>query len=106
MVDPVEQAIQRTLSHIVEALDVLEREDLDIEHADGKVEIVHSGGTRFIVNRQSATGQIWLAEPRGGWRFDRVDGRWIDGKRGVELHAELSRLLSAQVGEPIVLTPA
>jgi len=28
------------------------------------------GGTKLILSRQPATGQIWLAEPGGGWHFD------------------------------------
>ncbi|MCB9898833.1 MAG: iron donor protein CyaY [Planctomycetes bacterium] len=100
MADPaVSKAIHTTLTGLVEQLDAHERDEFDVIASDGKVDIAFESGLRFIVNRQGAADQIWLAEPRGGWHFDLREGRWIDDKRGVELFEELSRLLTAQLGE-------
>lgn len=95
--------IDKELQRLFRALDALDLDELDIDLADGKLVIEFEDGAKFIVNRQSATNQIWLAEPQGGWRFDFKENKWIDDKRGIELSAALSDLLSAKLGEPISL---
>ncbi|MCS7012171.1 MAG: iron donor protein CyaY [Chloroherpetonaceae bacterium] len=98
---PIE--IEKELQRLFNAIDALGLDDVEIELADGKLVIEFEDGTKFIVNRQSATNQIWLAEPQGGWRFDWKDGRWLDDKRGIELSAALADLMQAKLGQPISL---
>ena len=69
----------------------------------GRLDVEFEDGTKLILSRQSATGQIWLAEPQGGWRFDGRDGRWICDKRGVDLVTAVERLLSDKLGAPVSL---
>ena len=95
--------IDTTLNDIFDRLDTLEREEFDLEMSDGKLVIEFTDGIKYIVNRQGAADQIWLAEPRGGWHYDYRDGRWIDDKRGVELIASLEALMSDKLGETIGL---
>ncbi len=96
--------IDKELQRLFRALDALGSDDLEIDLADGKLVIEFEDGTKLIINRQSATNQIWLAEPQGGWRFDFKDHKWLDDKRGLELSAVLSELVSAKLGRPISLT--
>jgi len=99
-----EAAIDRMLEQIALAVERLEDEVLDVEVMPGKLVIESGNGTRIILSRQSATGQIWLAEPGGGWHFDERDGGlWICDKRGVELIAALETLLSEQLGRAVSL---
>jgi len=95
--------IDGTLNDLFDRLDRLDHDDIDLEMSDGKLVIEFGDGIKYIVNRQSAADQIWLAEPQGGWHFDYRDGRWIDDKRGVELIASLDELISAKLGEEIAL---
>ncbi len=95
--------IDRTLNDLFDRLDRLDHDDIDLEMSDGKLVIEFGDGIKYIVNRQSAADQIWLAEPQGGWHFDYRDGQWIDDKRGVELIASLDELMSAKLGEEIAL---
>ncbi len=98
---PVE--IDKTLSRLSNALDKLNRDDFEYEEAEGKLTIEFEDGVKLIVSRQSATNQIWLAEPGGGWKFDYKAGQWICDKRGITLEKALSDLLSQKLGEPISL---
>jgi len=98
-----EQRIEVTLKRLAARVEALGRDELEVESVPGRLDVLFEGGGKLILSRQSATGQIWLAEPRGGWRFDERDGRWICDKRGVELVADLERLLSDQLGEPVSL---
>jgi CyaY protein len=95
--------IDNTLNDIFDRLDGLDRDEIDLEMSDGKLVIEFTDGIKYIVNRQSAADQIWLAEPRGGWHYDYRDGRWIDDKRGVELIGSIEALMSDKLGETITL---
>jgi CyaY protein len=101
-----ERAIDRMLEQIGEAVEALQHQEVDVELASGKLTVDCGNGVKLIVSRQSATGQIWLAEPGGGWHFDLKDGAWLDDKRGVELVGEIERLLSEQLGMAVDLSHA
>jgi len=98
-----EQRIETALARLASRIEALGREELEVESVPGRVDVEFEDGTKLILSRQSATGQIWLAEPQGGWRFDLRDGRWICDKRGVDLVAELERLLSGRLGAAVSL---
>lgn len=71
----------------------------------GVLEIEFQDGSKMIVNRHAAAREIWVAARSGGFHF-RHDGKaWRDTRDGAELFAVLSRLVSAQVGAPVVLQP-
>jgi CyaY protein len=59
----------------------------------------------MIINRHRAASEIWVAARAGGFHF-RWDGSgWRDTRDGAELFAALSRLVSAQGGTAVVLSP-
>jgi CyaY protein len=92
------QAIERAL----EASGV----DADFETKDGGVlEIEFADGTKIIVNRHGAAREIWVAARSGGFHY-RWDGQaWRDTRDGTELFAALSKLVSAQGGKAVRLSP-
>jgi len=95
--------IDATLEGIVSAIDALDHDAIEAESADGKVALLLESGEQLILSRQSATGQIWLAEPSGGWHFDWNGSMWLCDKRGIELIQTLEDLLAGRVGEPVDL---
>ena len=80
--------------------------DIDLQMKPGGVlELGFEDGTKMIVNRQGAIREIWVAARSGGYHF-RYDGhRWVDTRDGGELFAALSRMVSAQGGAAVVLSP-
>jgi len=78
--------------------------DADVELKEGGVlEIEFENGTKIIVNRHSVAKEIWVAARSGGFHF-RWDGTvWRDTRDGSELFAALSRLVSSQGGQPVLL---
>ena len=98
-----DRRIETTLARLAARVEALGRDELEVESVPGRLDLEFEDGTKLILSRQAATGQIWLAEPQGGWRFDEREGRWICDKRGVELVADLERLLSARLGETVRL---
>jgi len=80
--------------------------DLDVElKAGGVLEIEFADGSKIIVNRHVAAREIWVAARAGGFHF-RWDGTaWRDSRDSTELFAALSKLVSAQGGQPVLLAP-
>lgn len=78
--------------------------DADVERKEGGiVEIEFADGSRMVINRHGAARQIWVAARAGGFHF-RWDGdAWRDTRDGTELFAALSRLISGQAAQPVIL---
>lgn len=93
---------EATLSAIERAVDAA---DIDIEASRaGNVLTLELGdASKVIVNSQTPMQQIWVAGKRGAFHYARDGDRWLDTRDGGELFAALSRLISAQGGEAIVL---
>jgi len=71
--------------------------------AGGILEIEFDDGSKIIVNRHGAAREIWVAARSGGFHF-RWDGvAWRDTREGGELFAALSRLVSQQGGQSVIL---
>ena len=80
--------------------------DADVElKPGGVIEIEYADGSKMIINRHAAAREIWVAARSGGFHF-RWDGTaWRDTREGTELFAALSKLVSAQSGQPVRLKP-
>ena len=77
--------------------------DIDFEAAGGILTLEFANGTKIIVNKQGAAGQIWVAAKSGGYHYGFVDGRWINDQGGGELMNELSRFIREQSDEEVNL---
>lgn len=78
--------------------------DADTQLKEGGVlEIEFSDGSRMIINRHGAAREIWVAAPSGGFHFRWDGSAWRGTRDGAELFAALSRLVSAQGGQPVLL---
>lgn len=79
--------------------------DADIEaKADGVLELTFEDGSKMVINRHRAAGELWVAARSGGFHFRWDGAAWRDTRNGAELFAALSKLVSAQGGEPVVLS--
>jgi CyaY protein len=76
----------------------------DIELKPGGVlELEFEDGSRMVINRHGAARQIWVAARSGGFHFSWDGTQWRDTRDGTELFTALSRLVSAQSGQPVTL---
>jgi CyaY protein len=67
------------------------------------LEVEFADGTKMIINRHGAAREIWVAARAGGFHFRWDGAKWRDSRDGSELFAALSRLVSAQSGQAVVL---
>lgn len=83
----------------------IEASGLELDYSmvsDGVLEIEFGDGSRIVVNRHTATREIWVAGRSGGFHFrrdssqDKEKEAWRDTKDGRELMAVLSEMVSAQ----------
>jgi len=80
--------------------------DADVERKEGGiVEIEFADGSRMVINRHGAAREIWVAARSGGFHFRWDGAAWRDTREGTELFAALSRLVSAQSGQAVILRP-
>jgi CyaY protein len=80
--------------------------DADVESKEGGVlELEFPDGSRIIVNRHGAAREIWVAARSGGFHFRWDGSAWRDTRAGTELFAALSKLVSAQSGTGVILSP-
>ena len=80
--------------------------DIDLQMKPGGVlELEFEDGSKMILNRQAAARELWVAAKSGGFHFRHEGSRWVDTRDGGELYAALSRLVSAQGGAAVILSP-
>jgi CyaY protein len=79
--------------------------DIDFEFSGDILTLEFGNGSRVIVNKQGATKQLWVAAKSGGfhYNYDAARDAWHNDQNGSELFTELSRLVSEQAGESVVL---
>lgn len=78
--------------------------DADFElKAGGILELEFGDGSKIIVNRHGAAREIWVAARSGGFHYRWDGAAWRDTRDGSELFSALSKLVSAQGGQPVIL---
>src|SRR5215468_9975904 len=72
-----------------------ELEDVDVTAGDGLVTLEFDDGARFVLNRQAAARQIWLAAGARAWHFGWDDARhtWVDDRDGHDLYGRIAEVV-------------
>ena len=71
---------------------------------DGVLEVEFENCSKIVINRHAAAREIWVAAPSGGFHFRHDGADWRDSRDGSELFAALSKLVTAQSGEAVILS--
>lgn len=87
------------LARVAAWLEPFDPDELDYATSDGVVTLSFADGVRFVLNRQSATNQMWFAAGARAWHYDWDEQRqhWFDDRDG---HA-LSERLAQVVGDKL-----
>ena len=91
------------LARVAKWLEEFDPDEVDYSSGDGALTVEFPDGGRFVLSRQSATSQVWLAAGAHGWHFnwDAAAERWVDDKDGHDLHARLAESMSEKLGRPV-----
>jgi len=93
---------EATLAAIERAVDAAAI-DIEASRAGNVLTLELGDASKVIVNSQTPMQQIWVAGKTGAFHYARSGDRWLDTRDGSELFSALSRLISAQGGEAVVL---
>lgn len=98
------QLAEQTLDAIEAAVEATDA-DVEIARAGNVLTLELANGSKVVVNSQAPMQQIWVAAKSGGFHYGRRGDAWVDTRDGSELFAALSRIVSAQGGQAVVLRP-
>jgi CyaY protein len=94
------QLVDTTLAQIEQGIEGSDA-DIDFEISAGIPELEFPNGSKIIVNRQSASQELWVAAKSGGYHYVWKENAWRNTRDDSELFASLSRYVSEQAGQPI-----
>jgi len=97
------QRADECLHAVAKWLETLDPAEVDYTTGDGVVSIEFPDGGKFILSRQAATKQIWLAAGARAWHYNFNDAtaRWIDDRDAHDLHGRLAEAISERIGRTI-----
>ena len=95
--------VEACLSRVAKWLEEFDPDEVDYSTGDGALTVEFPDGGRFVLSRQSATSQVWLAAGAHGWHFnwDAAADRWVDDKDGRDLYARIAESMSEKLGRPV-----
>ena len=96
------QLVDTTLAQIEQGIEASDA-DIDFETSAGILELEFPNGSKIIINRQSASQELWVAAKSGGYHYVWKDDAWRNTRDGSELFAALSRYVSEQAGQVVDL---
>jgi CyaY protein len=93
---------EATLQAIEQAVDATGA-DIESTRTGNVLTLELGNGSKLVINSQAPTQQIWVAARSGAHHYSASGDLWIDTRDGSELFAALSRLISSQGDESVVL---
>ena len=93
---------ERTLEAIEEAIDECGA-SVDASRNERVLELEFDDSSKIIVNGNAPVREMWVAAKSGGFHFKREGSLWVNTRSAEELFGSLSRLVSLQSGEQVVL---
>jgi len=101
--DDFQQRADACLEKVASWLEAFDPDELDYSSADGVLTLEFAGGARFVLNRQTAAGQMWLAAGARAWHFgwDAARAGWSDERDGADLYERLRAAVADELGRPV-----
>lgn len=99
------KAADRLMQSLFVSLSKLDPDEVDSDLAMGVLSMQFADGKKFILNRQSAANQIWLAHGVTAYHFaqDSATGQWLDTKGRGEVKALLAKAIGEKLGRAVAL---
>lgn len=96
---------ERRFKSLAEQLGDLDPDLLDVAGGDGMLTLEFNDGAKFMISRQSATNQIWVAAGARAWHYSYNSEKqiWFDDKDGHEMLQNLSDVVGKKLGLDVKL---
>ena len=92
-----------TLNRLADWLEPFDPDEVDFTAADGVLKIEFPDRVTYVLNRQTAADQMWLAAGARAWHFDWSGSAWLDDREGQDLYGRLAEVMSAKLGRGVSL---
>ena len=91
------------LQRVARWLEGIDPDEVDYSTGDGMLTLEFPDGSRFVLNRQGAARQMWLAAGARAWHYDWDAGRetWIGDRDGHDLYERIAEVVSEKIGRPV-----
>ncbi len=91
------------IARIENWLEDFDPDEVDFQGADGVVKIQFASGPTYVLNRQTATDQMWYAAGVRAWHYDldAATGEWLSDKDGHELFGRIHATVTEQLGRDV-----
>jgi CyaY protein len=91
------------LERVATWLEAFDPDEVDFMAADGVLKIEFPDRVTYVLNRQTATDQMWFAAGARAWHFDWSGETWLDDRDGAELYARLGEVMTTKLGRAVDL---
>lgn len=98
-----QQRSEDCLQKVEDWLEPFDPDELDYASSDGVIKLEFANGPQFVINRQSAAGQMWFAAGTSAWHYNWNEERqaWISVKDEHELFERLAQTVSERLGRTV-----
>jgi CyaY protein len=93
------------LARVAKFCEPFDPDELDFATTDGVVTLEFSDKTRYVLNRQAATNQMWFAAGARAWHYDydATKNTWLADRDGHDLFARIGEVVSEKLGRSVTL---
>jgi CyaY protein len=94
-----------TIERVARWLEGFDPDELDFSATDGVLTMEFADKKRYVLNRQTATDQMWFAAGARAWHYD-FDARaktWIDDRDGHDLYERIAEVVSQKIGRKVAI---
>lgn len=83
------------LKRVADWLEPFDPDEVDYATTDGVVTLSFADGARYVLNRQSATDQMWFAAGARAWHYDYDEARdgWFDDRDAHALYERIAQVV-------------
>jgi CyaY protein len=95
--------VDECLERVADWLEPFDPDEIDFACPDGVVTLEFADGTKYVLNRQIATNQMWFAAGVRAWHYDWDEGTetWRCDKDGHELLERISEVVTEKLGREV-----
>jgi len=91
------------LARVQDWLEAFDPDELDYSTADGVVKLEFADRVTFVLNRQAASNQMWLAAGARAWHYDWNGATWVCDRDGHDLFANVAKVVGEKLGRNVKL---
>ena len=91
------------LARVAVWLEQFDPDEVDYTTTDGVISLVFPDGARYVLNRQGAADQMWLAAGARAFHYnwDAARRAWFDDRDGHALDLKLAEVVSKKLGRVV-----